>query len=583
MTARLVSACTLVLLGALVLAAGASRRGAELTGPQLEWLKTHAIELTTVEAGNGFADLQPLKAAIGDARIVSLGEATHGTREIFQMKHRLVEFLASELDFTMFSIEANMPEAYRVNEYVLHGTGDPKALLQGMYFWTWNTEEVLALIEWMRRFNASGKGRVQFTGFDMQTPQVAIENVQRFLQQVDAPYAQTARTIYQIVGRLQPSQNAFGVATGTFPVHAAAGRRIRFSGAIKTRDLEGFAGLWWRADGPEGVLAFDNMQTRGPRGTSEWRRYDLVLDIPHETVNVNFGVLMAGTGAAWFDDLRVETDGKPYDAAGHFDFDFEGGRIRGFATPAPGYVVRIDDAAASRGTHSLRIESETAPGESREALAADAGRRFAEVVAHLENARDRYRERAPAQPVEWAIQNARVVHQYALMIGGQTSRDESMARNVEWILETAPKGTRVVLWAHNGHVGRIRMGGFRAMGAYLDEWYGPDHVAVGFALDRGEYTAVGNTGLGTHKLHPGPTGSYEAAFSRAGMQRFILDLRTARAEDPASGWLHSPMQFRSVGAVAMEQQFHQVNLGGMFDLIVFLQQTTPTRGLSQRP
>jgi erythromycin esterase-like protein len=76
--------------------------------PQIEWLRTNVIPLKTVEAGHGFDDLQKLKAAIGDARIVSLGEATHGTREIFQMKHRLVEYLASELGFTIFSIEANI-------------------------------------------------------------------------------------------------------------------------------------------------------------------------------------------------------------------------------------------------------------------------------------------------------------------------------------------------------------------------------------------------------------------------------------------------------------------------------------------
>src|SRR5688500_3327506 len=141
---------------------------------QLGWLRQNAIEIKTVQPGTGFADLARLRAAIGNARIVSLGEATHGSREIFQMKHRLVEFLATELGFTIFSIEANMPEAYRLNDYVLGGKGDPKALLKGMYFWTWNTEEVLAMIEWMRQFNASGKGRIQFTGFDMQTATVAI-------------------------------------------------------------------------------------------------------------------------------------------------------------------------------------------------------------------------------------------------------------------------------------------------------------------------------------------------------------------------------------------------------------------------
>src|SRR5436190_12670961 len=95
-----------------------AQSGAAPTPAQLAWLKANAIEIKTVDAGTGFADLQKLKAAVGDARIVSLGEATHGTREIFQMKHRLIEFLASELGFTIFSIEANMPEAYRLNDYV---------------------------------------------------------------------------------------------------------------------------------------------------------------------------------------------------------------------------------------------------------------------------------------------------------------------------------------------------------------------------------------------------------------------------------------------------------------------------------
>ena len=103
-----------------------------------KWLQANAIPLKGVEAGRGFEDLQPLKKLIGSARLVSLGEATHGTREFFQLKHRMLEFLATEMGFTIFSIEANMPEAYRLNEYVLTGKGDPKQLLKGMYFWTWN-------------------------------------------------------------------------------------------------------------------------------------------------------------------------------------------------------------------------------------------------------------------------------------------------------------------------------------------------------------------------------------------------------------------------------------------------------------
>src|SRR5262249_11245763 len=133
---------------------------------------------------------------IGDTRIVSLGEATHGTAEFFRMKHRLVEFLATEMGFTVFAIEASMPEAFRLNDYVLRGEGDPKELLRGMYFWTWNTQEVLDMILWMREFNASGKGRIQFTGFDMQTPTFAEEIVRDFVTKADPDYLAEVNGVY---------------------------------------------------------------------------------------------------------------------------------------------------------------------------------------------------------------------------------------------------------------------------------------------------------------------------------------------------------------------------------------------------
>src|SRR5436305_4848388 len=110
----------------------------------LSWLRQHAIPLTTVKAGCGFADLQSLKPVIGGARLVALGEATHGTREFFQLKHRMLEFLVTEMGFNVFGIEATMPEAFDINQYVLTGKGDPVKALAALNFWTWDTEEVLA-------------------------------------------------------------------------------------------------------------------------------------------------------------------------------------------------------------------------------------------------------------------------------------------------------------------------------------------------------------------------------------------------------------------------------------------------------
>lgn len=158
------------------------------------WLTANAVRLETVEAGHGFADLQPLKQVIGNARIVSLGEATHGTREFFQMKHRMLEFLVSEMGFNLFAIEATMPESFDINEYVLTGRGDPVKALAGIYFWTWYTQEVLDMIKWMRAYNADPKHRtkVKFYGFDMQSPSRAAKVTLSYLRKVDPEQAATA-------------------------------------------------------------------------------------------------------------------------------------------------------------------------------------------------------------------------------------------------------------------------------------------------------------------------------------------------------------------------------------------------------
>ncbi len=119
------------------------------------WLKRAAVPLSTVEAGQGFADLQPLKGWLAGAEVVALGDATYGTREFFQLKHRMLEFLVTELGFTVFALDARFAEAQAVNDYVLTGKGDPAQAVAGLGFWPWTTEEMLALVRWMRAYNAN--------------------------------------------------------------------------------------------------------------------------------------------------------------------------------------------------------------------------------------------------------------------------------------------------------------------------------------------------------------------------------------------------------------------------------------------
>lgn len=148
-----------------------------LSHDEIQAIKKYIYSLRTYEADGGDTrDLNVLDRMIGSSKVVALGEVSHGSSEIFKMKNRIIQYLAANNGFDVFSIEANMPESYKVNDYSVRGEGDPDKLIAGMYFWTWRTEEVLDMVKWMRNFNQPQK-RIEFTGFDMQFYEGAINEL----------------------------------------------------------------------------------------------------------------------------------------------------------------------------------------------------------------------------------------------------------------------------------------------------------------------------------------------------------------------------------------------------------------------
>src|SRR5262249_34505262 len=96
--------------------------------PVARWIQTQASPLPTVEPETSDADLQPFLAIAGDATIVGLGEATHGTHEFFAMKSRILEFLVDRAGATTFALENGWAASQPMAAYVATGAGDPTAL-----------------------------------------------------------------------------------------------------------------------------------------------------------------------------------------------------------------------------------------------------------------------------------------------------------------------------------------------------------------------------------------------------------------------------------------------------------------------
>ncbi len=98
----------------------------------------------------------------------------------------------------------------------------------------------------------------------------------------------------------------FGTLDKSVDAAPFRGTKIRLSGQVKTTEVRGWAGLWARVDGPDGKpVAFDNMQGRALRGTVDWARYEVVLDVPPDATKIAFGALLSGAGRVEVGDLSL--------------------------------------------------------------------------------------------------------------------------------------------------------------------------------------------------------------------------------------------------------------------------------------
>jgi erythromycin esterase len=183
---------------------------AELEAASVEWMKANSVPFDTDDPfAPSDSDLVPLDAMIGSASLIAMGEATHGTRQFFRMKHRVFQYLVEHHGFDHFSIEASLPEAMAVDYFVQTGVGNPATLIRGMHFWTWTTQEVVALVTWMQQWNKAGRQpRLRFSGFDMQYAGVAVDSVLAFARSLSTSLGDSVHAAYQCLDAARESTAA---------------------------------------------------------------------------------------------------------------------------------------------------------------------------------------------------------------------------------------------------------------------------------------------------------------------------------------------------------------------------------------
>jgi erythromycin esterase-like protein len=177
----------------------------------------------TAEAG----DYDALFDLVGDRRFVLIGEASHGTHEFYRERARITRRLIDECGFTAVAVEADWPDAYRVNRYVMGLSPDNNADAALSDFrrfpaWMWRNRDVVAFVEWLRaRNDAHGHPatKARFYGLDLYSLRASMEAVVEYLDRVDPGEASRARDRYSCFDQVGGEGQAYGYG-------------LAFSGAI---------------------------------------------------------------------------------------------------------------------------------------------------------------------------------------------------------------------------------------------------------------------------------------------------------------------------------------------------------------
>ena len=202
---------------ALVATCAGGRAAPQPSDAFVLWAKSHAVAVQLADVGGDDADLRPLQAMVGTARVVALGEAAHGAHEPLALRNRIFRFLVERMGFTAIAIESGITESQRVQEYVLGGNGVARQVVHDDLTWGFGEyEENVALVRWMHEYNVDPghAHKIRFYGVDLSAGEdgafgrarIAIDEVLSYVARVDTASARRMR------GDIEPFLDRFSSA-----------------------------------------------------------------------------------------------------------------------------------------------------------------------------------------------------------------------------------------------------------------------------------------------------------------------------------------------------------------------------------
>jgi erythromycin esterase-like protein len=208
-------------VGVLLAQRGTSEDSKTAQSPAADSPLVKALRETAYPLAGSARDYDPLIGRIGEARFALLGEASHGTHEFYYERAEITKRLITEKNFTAVAVEADWPDAYRLNRYVRGASDDVDAVEALADFrrfptWMWRNTVVVEFIEWLRAHNDAlppGAEKVGFYGLDFYSLHASMKAVLQYLEKVDPEAAKLARERYSCFDHVGEDTQAYGLMT----------------------------------------------------------------------------------------------------------------------------------------------------------------------------------------------------------------------------------------------------------------------------------------------------------------------------------------------------------------------------------
>ena len=526
----------------------------------VEWVRAHAVPLAGADPVLPDDDLDALRPVLGEARVIGIGEGTHGTREFFQFRDRLVRWLTrrGELDAVLWETALGPTLAKERALTDPDAAYDFEAVMGGGL---WNTEENRALLDALRAHNLGADRPVRFLGADMSDLDVSLtiaaEATQRVGGAAEAPYAVMTEVLGADPGEL--CQDAEACSEAVFMLPAPEIRRFIEAADWLADELEA-AGEPWTV----------TIASRAPADLGrQFLPFMLMSGAPVDTP--------VGMGDQWTQEAQAAAQ-----AAADTLRSVLAARDSGYWASVGPVVAAVPDGAGvyrDSLSHSERFEWDHTLRGLRARVGTgrygdDAG--LAQAADALVVWLDAVHETLRCPPTHMDLDNYREV---------------AMGRNVAEMGRKIPGDGYVVYAAHNGHVGTNPsiMIARKTSGAYARDGLGDDYLAVGTFFGEGTFQARDRSwrrGSGAPRWRafetaPAPS-SFEAMLMATGLDAFALDLRRLPASGHVADWFAQARPTRDIGnsftpdgpAGGMDAEYQDQVVPEGFDVVVFFRQAS---------